>query len=57
MVRWAVRLIWPALLRETPHLASVALDTVSRQFGEMSVNDFMAIFAARLRMLVGGDLP
>jgi hypothetical protein len=46
-IRGAVRMIYPALLREVPPMSEVALDTVSREFGNMTVNDIMALIAAR----------
>ncbi len=51
MARFAVRLVFPAILAEVPNLAAVSLDTISREFGHMTVDDFLAIFAERAKTL------
>ncbi len=51
LARGAVRMVFPAFLREVPALAHVSLDVVSREFGSLTVNDFLSIFAERLKTL------
>lgn len=51
LVEWAAFMLYPKLLDEVPALADVAIDTVSLEFGSMTVNDFMAIFATRLEAI------
>lgn len=51
IVRWWARLIFPMFLRAVPPLADVALNVIATEFGQMTITDFLAIFAERAKEL------
>jgi hypothetical protein len=49
--RWWCRFLFPTFLQFVPSLANVSVNVIALEFGGMTINDFIAIFAERAKEL------